>query len=203
MSRTMEIDREALRRHYESMGDEELLDLDPNELTDVARQFYEQEMQSRNLAGSAEAEAEEDFSDSGGPAFEAEPDWIETAAIACAFHAVPGSAEAPKAAHACDVLRAAGVPCHIDEVPPDPEDESGSRFTEYRVMVPGALSLIAASILDKEIFNVEQEADWKTHLEALSDEELRLLNPAAICEGFLDRAARLKRVYENELNRRR
>ena len=38
-------------------------------------------------------------------------------------------------------------------------------------MVPGNLNQRATSILERDIFNPEFEAEWKTHLEMLSDEE--------------------------------
>ena len=70
-------------------------------------------------------------------------------------------------------------------------------------MVPGALSLKAASVLDKEIFNPEVEAGWKTYFETLKDSELRALNPEILCAGLLDQVTRLKRAYAEEVARRR
>ena len=73
----------------------------------------------------------------------------------------------------CGVLRAAGIPCHItlNEIEEPPKAASRVR-SEYCLMVPGALNLNATSVLDRDLFNAEQEADWRSHLEALSDEEL-------------------------------
>ncbi len=177
---------------------EELLALDPDELTDVALKCYEGELGRRDLLAEAPEETAEVALDSSGEDnLDAEPDWLETAAIACSFTAHPGSVVAPEAAQARDVLLAAGIPCQMNEVP-----ESEERSAEYQVMVPGALSLKAGSILDKEIFNPQQEADWRAHLAELSDAELGVLSPAIICEGFLDRARRLKRAYEDEIVRR-
>jgi len=68
-------------------------------------------------------------------------------------------------------------------------------------MVPGALNLQATSLLDKEIFNPGVETDWRAHLEALSDDELRGLNAEMICAGLLDRIKRLRRAYDDELAR--
>jgi len=202
----MEIDREDLRRHYASLSDEELLALDRDELTEVAQKCYDREMERRDLTSSLAEEAAADHwrDQPGGHGMEAEaePDWLESAAVAASFTSHPGAIQAPEAAQACEVLRAAGVPCQINTVEPDPSDDESPRFTDYQVMVPGALNLIAASILDKEIFNAKLEANWRAHLEELSDEELRVLNPAIICEGFLDRARRLKRAYEDEIARR-
>ncbi len=69
-------------------------------------------------------------------------------------------------------------------------------------MVPAPLTLKATSILDKEIFNPQLEADWRVHLESLTDTELADLNPDVICAGLLDRIGRLKRAYNDEVSRR-
>jgi hypothetical protein len=193
----MQIDREGLRRHYASLADEELLAIDPADLTEVARECLEHEIQQRNLTDSDE-ESEPETEDYFHPP-EEDPDWLETAAIACNFSAPPGVVAAPEAAQACDVLRAAGIPSHITVIDADPQRET---YMEYQVMVPGALSLKATAILDKEIFNAELEANWKTHLENLSDRELGALRPADICLGLVDRVERLKRVYREEVERR-
>jgi hypothetical protein len=70
-------------------------------------------------------------------------------------------------------------------------------------MVPAASILKATSVLDKAIFNPEIEADWKTQLESLSDDELRELSLDDICAGLLDRVDRLRRAYKSEVARRR
>lgn len=202
MNAKMQIDREALSRHYASMSDEELLALEREELTEVAQKCYDHEIERRNLAELPKEDSDESFDLSETHGVHDEPDWIETAAIACSFTAHPGSVVAPEAAQACDALRAAKIPCQMNELSPDPSDENAPRYAEYQVLVPGALSLKAASILDKEIFNPQQEADWRAHLAALSDDDLGVLSPAIICAGFLDRAARLKRAYEDEVARR-
>jgi hypothetical protein len=70
-------------------------------------------------------------------------------------------------------------------------------------MVPGTLSLKAISILDRDLFNEEMEESWRAHFDELSDKELRVLHPDDLCAGRLDRAARLKRVYEEALAKRK
>ena len=59
------------------------------------------------------------------------------------------------------------------------------------------------SVLERESFNSEFEAGWKTHLEALSDEELRAMNPKVAFCGLFDRIARVNRVYDEEIARRK
>jgi hypothetical protein len=70
-------------------------------------------------------------------------------------------------------------------------------------MVPGKLNLRATSVLEREIFNQEFEDDWKTHLEALSDADLRAMNPQVAFCGLFDRIERVNRVYDEEIARRK
>lgn len=65
---------------------------------------------------------------------------------------------------------------------------------EYQLMVPAPLNLKARSILDREIFNPQLEADWRLRFQSLTDRELGELNPSMICAGLVDRIARLKRA---------
>ena len=69
-------------------------------------------------------------------------------------------------------------------------------------MVPDNLNFEAESILDKEIFNWEAEATWKAHLQTLSDEELRAVDPQVVFGGLRDRIKRVTRAYQDELARR-
>ncbi len=187
----MQISREDIARHYASLSEEELLELDPVELTDVALQCYEHEMQRRNLL------EEEDAS---GPApvaghhDDTAADWLDTAATACSFQIGSGRDYAQEAERACAVLSDAGVP---SEVMDEQGVDGGPSFLS--VMVPAALSLKATSILDRDLFNQELEETWRAHFDELSDAQLRALHPDELCAGFLDRAARLKRVYQEAL----
>ena len=83
------------------------------------------------------------------------------------------------------------------------EHEGGGTPDYLNVMVPGALSLKASSVLDRDLFDQEMEETWSCHFDRLSNEELRALEPHDICAGLLDSAARLKRAYEAALARRR
>lgn len=193
----MEIDRDDLRRHYASLSDDELLAIDRGDLTDVARKVYEGEMEQRQLtAGEEEAEEEVAPEEAAPPEEEGKPDWLETAACACSFH-TGGHPGYQRAEFASEALRRAGVPSRIV---PD-QDENGADL--LNVMVPGALNLKAASILDRDLFNEELEESWRVHFAELSDRELRAVHPDVICAGLLDRAGRLRRVYEEEVERRK
>ncbi len=219
----MKIDANDLRRHYESMSDEELLAMDPAELTEIARQVYDEEFARRGLGGDAEesddeagvaahvgtedeededAEADEDIGDGDldideGPP----PEWADDAAVACSFSAHRGDNNSKQATRARTVLRAAGIPCCVTLLPGEGGDDDNKTYF-YSVMVPGALTFHATAILDRDLFNELQEKDWRTHLEWLSDTELHALKPEIFCAGLLDKVSRLKRVYADELARR-
>ena len=196
----MQVTPDELRRYYASLSDEMLLEIDPASLTDAARRCYESEFAKRDLSpDDGPLPAEEYIEES----FEVEPDWMEYAACPCSFTAVPGSNHAHDAERAREVLRAAGIPCHLSVASPEPRHEEVHRFDEYRALVPASLNLKAISVLDKEIFNADLEADWRAHFAELSDEELRALNPEIICAGLLDRVERLKCAYTDEIARRR
>jgi hypothetical protein len=57
-------------------------------------------------------------------------------------------------------------------------------------------------VLDRDLYNKEFEETWKTHLEMLNDEELREMKPEVVFCGLFDRVERVKRAYEEELDRR-
>ena len=193
-----------LRRRYASLSDGELQALNPAELTDIARQCLEEEMAQRQLA-------QEEATEEGALAaityetqdgMEVKEDWLDTAACACSFTDMPGSNHVEDAARAQDALLAAGIPCQLEVVAGDPRSRQGPRYDEYPVLVPEPLNLKAISVLDRDIFNPQLEADWRAHFAALSDEELTQLTPDVICAGLVDRVERLKRAFDDEIARR-
>uniref|UniRef100_Q01XZ8 Uncharacterized protein n=1 Tax=Solibacter usitatus (strain Ellin6076) TaxID=234267 RepID=Q01XZ8_SOLUE len=197
----MQIDLECLRRHYSSLSDEGLLALDPDDLIEVARKCWDEEVERRGLDELMESDAV-----SGDEAGETEtsfegldPDWLQNAACACSFVGDPGGSQA---SGAVKVLDDAGIPCEVTIVEVSSALGRHPAEYEYRVMVPAALNLKASSILDKEIFNPQLEADWRLHFQSLTDSELGALNPNVICIGLADRIARLKRAYNDEVTRR-
>jgi len=205
----LQIDLEDLRRHYESLTDDELLDIERSDLTDQARGCYDQEMKRRALTEEKEPPPgdSDDFA-SGSPeagATEPEPDWLDTAACACSYFSHPGGTAAESADAARVALEDAGIPCEVTvaEVEQEPPNPDPRTQYEYRVMVPGALNLKATSVLDRDLFNPDLEANWKGHFESLTDDELRELSPDVICAGWADKIARLKRLYQEEVARRK
>ena len=217
----MKIDANDLRRHYESLSDEEIRAINRSELTDLARQVYDQEWTRRGLGREHHEDEEEppeeheqiDFPEPSEPPLEdigdgdldiddgPPPEWADDAAVACSFSMRQGDTHATEAARARTVLRAAGIPCCVT-VLADEDKDADPPVNYYSVMVPGALMLHAASVLDRDLFNQRQENDWRSHFENLSDKELRALNPDIFCAGLIDRVARLKRAYAAEIARR-
>jgi hypothetical protein len=203
----MPIDAEHLRQHYASLSDEELVGIDRHDLTEVAQKCYDREIEGRGLSSADSEIMQEDQA--------AMDRWVEAGDdvedetsdeepfVACAFTDYRGGSSAADAAEALAALQAARIPSRIElrEIESEPVDPRPR--TEYQVIVPSGLSLQATSVLDKEIFNPKTEADWKTHFEALSDEQLLRLNADAICAGYLDRAARLRKAYNDEVRRRK
>ena len=193
----MRIDPDDIRRRYAVMSDEELLALDSEELSDIARPIYEQEIAARGLDGDS-APLEEDAElaqEDAGPA----PDWAEDAAVICTFSVDPSTNEATGTGPAVEALEAAGIPCHLHLVEDQPATRQRAARRSYMLMVPGPLALPATSILDRDVLNAEHENEWRAHFSALSDDELKALDPDLICAGLLDRVHRLRTAYAEEL----
>jgi hypothetical protein len=215
----MRISSDDLRRHYASLSDGELLDIDRSDLAGMAQGIYDEEISRRKLNGPQEEGAgdgdpadgiEEDAagdadpdSDDGPP-----PDWLEDAACPWAVlvrEQMLGQSDnyATEAAQVRAVLRRAGIPSHIVVKPPDPERPPVQLPSQYCVMVPGDLNMQATNVIELEVFNPQHEEEWRNHLQALSDEQLGALKPEDFCGALLDRAERLKRAYLDEMAKRK
>jgi len=198
----VQIDPENLRRHYSSLSDEELLALNRDDLIEMAQMCWDEEVEPRGLDEQRESDAASD--DEAGDtkaSFEGNVDarWLDEAGCACSF---VGGLRGSPASEAVKVLDNAGIPCEVTAVEISPALDRHLAEYEYRVMVPAPLNLKARSILDKEIFNPQLEADWRLHFQSLTDRELGELNPSVICSGLVDRISRLKRAYNDEVTRR-
>jgi hypothetical protein len=199
----LRIDIEDFRRHYAALSDEELLEIDRSELAPVAQKCYDEELAKRELSEGGDEdlafESSEDREELAGE----EPDWFEGAAVACSFTSqFAGDDAAVKADHARAALEDAAIPCQLSVKHVQPPSEATRPYTEYELLVPARLMLEAVSVLDKEVFNAEMEADWRTHMESLSDEELQAADPQAIVAGLYDRIQRLNKIYKEEMQRR-
>jgi hypothetical protein len=192
----MQLDPKFLRQHYAAMSDEELQEVDRADLVEAARRIFDEEVASREPASPRAVRAA-----TAPPDEEVELDWLEDAAEAYSRYVVRGAAPAPDAVHARDVLEAAGIPCHL-ELYEEPEQDEQMQY-RWRVLVPGKMTHRATSVIDRDIFNAEFEAQWRAHLEMLSDEELRVMEPQYAFCGLYDRLERINRAYDEELERRR
>jgi hypothetical protein len=200
----VKVDLESLRRHYRSLSDDELLALKGEELVEAAQKCFDEEWQRRGLDAMQEPDTPPDEEGYDRTSFRTlvDPDWHQDAACACSFTSQPGGSAASDAENARRVLQEAGIPCQVSAVEVAPATSDQPAQHEYLVMVPSALNLEAVSILDREVFNPQLEADWRAHFESLTDRELAALHPDVICAGLFDRIARLKRAYNGEVSRR-
>jgi len=204
----MPIDPEYLREQYASFSDEALLQIDRADLIQDAQRIYDEEVARRQLvAGQTGGDAsspEQAEVDTEFALDEDDPAWLAEAAEVFSAMVLPGTVPAPEAVTARDALLAAGIPCHL-ELRELPEDKSSSPppTSQWRVLVPGQLNLYAANILDRDIYNEQFEAEWKTLLEAFSNKELRAMNPQVVFCGLVDRLERAKKAYAEELARRK
>jgi len=189
----MPTDPEYLRRHYASLSDEALLEIDRAELVETAQKSYDDELQRRKLLlqpGSL-------------PDVEDKPEWLNEANEVFSQLDYAGAVPAPKIGNARDALEAAGIPCYLDLSDQEEEPPSQRQMQVWRLMVPGNLNQRATSILERDIFNADFEAEWKTHLEMLSDEEVYAMDPKIAFCGLFDRVERVTRVFDEEIDRRR
>jgi hypothetical protein len=205
----MRIDRRELGRHYSSLTDEELLSIGRDDLTGTAQVIYDLEIARRGLGEKLADEEEIEKSDKTLEGVNElldnvypEPEWLDNAVCVCSFDISPGSNSMERASLAQTVLQKAGIQSHLSPVRDTSDDASGSERTSVHVMVPIGLTLHASSILERDLFNEEHETEWQTQLNAYSDKDLLALDPDIFCAGPLDRAARMKRVYANEMTKR-
>jgi hypothetical protein len=195
----MKLNIEELRQHYASLSDEALRAINRAELVEIARECYDHELAQREplkkteslpkralrVAPLDEPEQQEDMEEAAEDELEEDggadpPEWLEEAACVCTFAMFTGGSASVDAENARDVLTEAGIPCHVTLQRIEPSQSPPPR-SEYRVMVPGGLNLDAASVLDKEIFNAEIEAEWQAHFSVLSDEDLLGVNQERAC----------------------
>ena len=202
----MAVDLKYLREHYASLSDEALRAINRTDLVEGALGCYDDELARRKHARKLIPEppdvTEEDVEVDAEPPDQ--PDWMDDASEVLSRADRPGSLPADAMVEARDALEAAGIPCHIElsEIP-EANDTSPPPTHVWRLLVPGNLNQRAASVLERDIFNPEFEAEWKTLLETLSDEDLRGMKPEIAFCGLFDRVERVTRAYEEERARRR
>jgi hypothetical protein len=216
----MQIDPQYLRRQYSSLSDDALLAIDRSELVEIAQQQLDAEIDSRGLSQRRRSKRSEEAPSARRPSVDAapeddaaqyedgeqyaedEPDWLEDAAEVYSRLDVPGRAPSADLVDARDALEAAAIPCYF-ELTEVGEEAPVSSTHRWRLLVPGQLNLQATSILERDIFNHGFEADWKAHLQTLSDTELDAMKPETAFCGLFDRIERVTRAYDQEIARRK
>ena len=199
----MPVDLEYLRRHYASLSDEALKELDRTELVETARKCYDEELGRRKPLPLTKPNDQTADLDSHLPDYDNKPEWLDDASEVFSQVDRAGAVPAPNIANARDALEAAGIPCYLDlSVPPEEQPPPQQPIGLWGLMVPGNLNQRATSILERDIFNPEFEAEWKTHLQMLSDEELHAMDPQVAFCGLFDRVERVTRAFDEEIARR-
>jgi len=183
---------EDLRRHYASLSDEALLAVERSDLTPIAQTCYDEELAKREIVPGR----------GNGADGEDEPDWIEDSVCACSFDSSPGNNSAPDLEEARDILESAEIPCYVKVTPVDDSKEGPQTHLLCELLVPAWFHLPATSVLDKEFFNPRLEAEWRTHLQELSDEAFDALILEDLTAGWMDRVDRLSRAFTEEQERR-
>jgi hypothetical protein len=200
----MKVDPKYLREHYASLSDEALEEIDRDDLVEVAQKIYDDELARRraekradmSYAADEEIESPAEAGDTAS--------WLPDSSVVFSDLVWPGRPQGPYAANARDALKAAHIPCVLDlfEVDPPEVSHSAAPTHEWRLMVPGELNLQATSVLERDVFNEDFEAQWRTHLEGLSDQQVRAMNPRDVFCGLFDKVERVTRAYREELERR-
>lgn len=194
----MHVDPELLRHQYASLSNAALLDIDRSDLIAEAQQCYDEEITRRRLKRSnSEAELERHAHS----CHEAKPAWFDESAEVYSVNSRVDLYGGKNVDAAREVLEAAGIPCYL-EFCEDPPSEDGAPPEHYwRLLVPGMLNIRATSVLDRDLFNDEFEALWKTQMEMLSNEELIEAEPKEVFCGLFDRIDRVVRAHKDELSR--
>ena len=128
----MNFDPQELRRHYESLTDEALLEIDPSDLTPLANQVLETELATRNLLEEDDPDPEEI------PAEDLpEPTTPQEELVIVATFTSPSDARL-----AVSLLRSGQIPCGLDQAKFSPE---------INLMVPASLAEEAKEVLNSEV----------------------------------------------------
>jgi hypothetical protein len=145
----MQIDPAEFRRHYDSLSDEALLDVNRDELVALAQQCYDEELVHRGIAPASEAGA------AAPPDSATHADWV----VAATFL----SAEEANLAHA--MLDSADIPARLES------NGTGAwtGFGELRLLVPSDFLTEAEEIIESQIS--EEELTAQAEAEATPDVE--------------------------------
>src|SRR5579862_7642631 len=119
----MQPDPEYLRRHYSTLSDEALLEIDRDDLVEVARNILDSEVARRGLTLDDAQEFTDDTPEPNALASDEQlpeeqdgtpPDWLDEASEVFATVLRPGASDADQIDTARAVLRAGSIPCYLD-----------------------------------------------------------------------------------------
>jgi len=221
----MQIDRRELGKQIASLSDDELLNTKREDLTEVAQRIYDLEIANRGLGGASATNrrietTEASFSAGDDPSeasFSADdyqndgetsdPDWHQSGVVVCSMTDQPGEDAADRISKAQMALQAAGIPSHLSVKRESREAHAlfsypQDRYNLLEILVPVRYAMHAQGIMDRDVFNDEFETYWRDHIGLLSSEDLLALDPEIFCIGLLDKIARMKRVYAEEMAKR-
>ena len=202
----MAFDPEHLRKHYQSLSDEALLEIDETELVPEAVAILEAELEERGLLEPAEegdSDAEGDDGEEGSaPDLSSRiagryrldrdhQDWEEDAAVVLTTIDLGDDI-----VHAREALQEVGMPAKIRRE--EAVSEGGSLRAYHELIVPGQWALDAISIVDRDVLNEHAEQDWMVHFETMSDADFESLDIEILLAGMEDRLERLKNAYYRE-----
>src|ERR1700719_866517 len=100
----MPVDLEYLRRHYASLSDEALQELDRAELVETARKCYDEELVRRKPLGGTKALDQTEGLDSQLLDGNSKPEWLDDANEVFSQYEAAGVTTAPEIANARDAL---------------------------------------------------------------------------------------------------
>jgi len=188
----LQIDLDNLRRHYASLSDPALLALDPEDLTEVARECYNTELFHRGLTRPEEPADDEPSNAEPVPQeltewgeshrqFMSQVPWAKSAVRLHAFQF------APEAEEARDALEEAGIPCALAS--------EASRVSQFELMVPAASFDAGQRVLNDQIFHPAFEDALEGHFAEFSDEELLSIDRESLLKTS-------RESFDNELRDR-
>jgi hypothetical protein len=184
------IDLNQLRRQYSEMTDDALLEIERDELVEEAQRCLDDELLQRGIRPEKRRPGTISVQDTATD--DAPPEWLPDAVTVVSM--VGGE---PSVTDAQRVLVAARIPSFIVDREADRDQPMRSDL-----VVPPGQHLQATSVLDRDFFNPQSEAEWKNHFETLTDQELLDIDADLLVAGMRDRVERLVRAYEDELLKR-
>lgn len=157
----MQIDPEEFRRRFDKLSDDALLEINRDELVDVAQELYDAELERRGLLETEEAgDGEVAEEEAGGDSADAKDDPMVLAAEC-------GSMQEVQFARA--LLQSAGIPSYVQT------DFSGvlaATEEDTRLYVPASYLESAQEILATQLTDEELEAQAAAAGEELDAEDL-------------------------------